>query len=297
MGERVTHRRKGPIALAAAVMCVLPFAAPAGASNSAEPSSSSQPLTVGTVHALMAQADPVHVGDGKSVLAKGDMVFFKADIVWEESVLKEHHGKKAADGSCVFTIPFESPADQDVVIQERELARDNGTCVVVTEEGETTLQAVREEDARRGDEPLELPTATTSGHASAASSGAWHRARHQDPLYLTVNSVTNMVRWSYSGSCVTSSTHDRNYFYLSSTGWNLESISTSPGRSCGSAWTYVTAKFYNGSFCISNPTTRVSYHPNRIIGYPNGTYSGSATYTATGGCSSWLDYNAQHGNY
>lgn len=257
-------------------------------------------LRLDSMSTIRESADVAIEGDQITILTSGDIVFVDYSNRLPGSSPEIHFGQMTEADTCSFEMPYYSPANKEIVVEERELATDFANCIMITEVGERTLSEVRELDALHGDDELNLPVDQAAEEESSqpqATLSAFHRARYRDPAFLTVNSVTNFVTWRYSGGCVNSSSHSRDYSFLSLSGWSVTSIETLTGRDCSRAWTNVWAEFSNTSFCVTNPTTRVSYHPNRINGYSNGTYLGTALHSATGGCSSWLTYSSQHGFY
>lgn len=254
--------------------------------------------------ALPSLTEGAIVAEGPDMVVReaGDWVTFEYKDSLPEAEVRIHRGERV-DGACTYSLSRTVDPSEDGISEEREIAHDASSCVMVTEVGSRPRSEVDlDESERRGATATESATPVVDGEiaddgpVTLSSRSAWHRTRYRDPALLTVTRATTNVSWNYNGSCVTNSWgHTTNYYWLAASGWSKTSSNTSASQNCSRARTTSNSYFRNSAFCVGQPTTYTSFAPNRIDGNANGSYTAAATPSKSGGCSSWLSYQSHAG--
>lgn len=197
------------------------------------------------------------------------------------------------DGGCAFAIKIHKEPDEGPK-QVRDIAFDPTTCKRVIEEGNPTeLPPVK--DWRKTGSEVAPPAGTgapTSGPtvtAQALYTGqVTLNTEVEDPVYITVNTVRDTVKWQYNGS---NAWYQGGSYYLwwAWDGWRLVSDSSSGGNypSMTAAYYRTNAHFQNNIFCAFQ-TTNTYFRPHEVQGLANGGADTWVYWWADGGCSSWL---------
>jgi len=134
--------------------------------------------------------------------------------------------------------------------------------------------------------------------AAAASYSGYLKANVEDPPGLNVSSTRSTIHWTATSSCVTSSTRDPYWSWLSASGWSRTSGTILANiNACTRAYLNIAGTFKNNAFCPGSGNTTYTNHSKTVFeGLPNGEYSWAYTMDKSGGCSSLLhyDYDLSH---
>lgn len=287
------HRRLLTL-LSAATLLVASFSTAQATASPTEPDI--VPWTEGVV---------VFEGSDLVVREAGEWITFDHKSPMPEAERHVHQGDRL-DGTCSYSLSRTIDGSTDEISEQREVAHNQSTCVMVTEIGSRPRSQVDLEEPQEGGAELSESVVPSSTEADLISDSgpiaplavrsAWHRTRYRDPALLTVTRATTNVTWDYNGSCVTNSWgHTANYYWLVASGWSKTSSSISATRNCSGATTRSNSYFRNSLFCVGQPTTYTRFTPNTVRGNANGSYTVTATPSKSGGCSSWLSFQSHAG--
>ena len=122
----------------------------------------------------------------------------------------------------------------------------------------------------------------------AHSARLW--ARIQDPINLTTTETGVRVQWNATSSSVGSYTTSHELNWLSASGWQKTSESTTRGRTSSTkVWGNTKGTFKNSSFCPFG-TTYANHSRTWLEGRPSGKSSWAYEMNKSGGCSDLFHY-------
>lgn len=139
--------------------------------------------------------------------------------------------------------------------------------------------------------------------AAAQTKGRYQRLYYNDPCpvpCIAVSGITSRVRWTYTGSAVTDSTHQAHWEWYSPTGWSRRQHWWGHDLVRGSgATTNSTALYGNATFCGPGEWAETfnEYYTNSVTGRPNGDAYYQWDATKWGGCVRLLSFNRATGNW
>lgn len=214
-------------------------------------------------------------GGAVSVDAHGAVKYqFDADDL-PGAVLRTVYGTKLNDSSCHFE--FSGSGEKDEVLVTREVEFRPDDCTIVLAEARyragSALASRFVGASAGGADPLAEPLAAKPLRTVV-------EVAHVDPVGVLVNSATSGQVWTNSSV----RSYINNTYMLQASGWYRSYYSGYGHRRT----TYTSATFRNNKFCVTNPTTKVTYSRAKFTTYSNGKYDYSHSTQKSGSCSSWL---------
>lgn len=200
------------------------------------------------------------------------------------------------NGGCVFTVVIHKAANESAKVV-RDLALNLKTCQKLVEEGEATgheLAIVAEGQSETDSVTAEKVDGNILGEskgsfAALASASVTFKTIWYDPINIPVNSVADTITWSYDGSRVLSYSGSDSRTWFKPTGWWESYHAIYAGYlNSGAASVWTNDSMRNQLFCNPLALTGVEYYENRVIGFKDGSATGSVTTGAWGDCSSLL---------
>ena len=214
-------------------------------------------------------------------------------------------GTPTADGGCAFPPGRLTLPRAERAVELREVGLDAQTCTATIEQGVPPASALGQDVPADG-----FGFATSSGNRAPTASAARHVNRRptahaaayayaagyekdwfEDPVGIDVNKVISKVGFHYGGGCVRDASWSGEWFWFTTSGWNLISNSNYGNVNCGQAYSSSWGHFKNGAFC-AGANVESYYNRTVVYGSPSGGLSATWNSYNTGAvCKSLLSFH------
>jgi hypothetical protein len=214
-----------------------------------------------------------------------------------------YRGARAKDGNCEFTASGRRGKKvRDTVYIERTVAMNSNECLLETESATLdradaiARSLVVADDKRPGTarvEPGEEAGSALQLESGFTFSGSI-QTQVEDPINLDVADARSNIEWNANSSCITAWHRWPDWYWLSGSGWGLNSSAwsgTDPNSNWCSMVNQTTEGHYsNGIFCAFFDTW-VGHNSTQYNAFPGGAAGWSWSSAWGGGCSSLLSFS------
>ncbi len=284
-------------------------------------------LCVGLLLAVVSQLfgnAPASASGEAGVLAKNKRVTVEGDGSWIRHNFSEPlpgGTRTIIDGDrivgpnllmgCKYSGVETEPSNGGAITQvtvSREVAHNESDCRLMMETATLTLDQARklnvlldpigvQATASFGDDTQSMNTSSNASQQGSTTKGRYQKLYYEDPPQIDVTSVTARVRWTYTGTCTTSSRHSASWGWFSLSGWSRTAHWWGHDRSCSyGATTSNTGTYRNGTFCAGVDTWN-RYYVNYVQGKSNGDVRYEWSARKWGGCTRLLSFHRVTGHW
>lgn len=251
-----------------------------------------------------------------NVLAETDYVVVVQDGDWTRYNYKtelpnsttEHvagQSQEASDGTlgCHFRGTETEKANglaRDTIQYSREVANNLVECVMVIETATLTTKQAEKLGIIGDDEDVTISETEVSSSGgvttNATTTGRYQKLYYEDPPQIDVTSVTARLRWTWTGSCTTWSSHQSAWGWF--TFWDRTNYwSGNDYANCAyGATTSNTGQYKNGVFCATIDAWN-EYYTNYVQGHSDGSIYYEWHADKWGGCVNLLSFHRVTGTW
>lgn len=242
------------------------------------------------------------------VVQQGEWVRHEYRRAMPGSTVVEWRGERIWSGAragCGYRqSATEAAAAPGTVRLERQVAANLSRCILRMEVADlTATQAAAFRPVGTSGTSATASSPSAAGPPTrATTTGRYQKLFYEDPPQIDVTQTSARVRWTYTGSCTTWSSHNAHWGWYSPSGWDRVAHWWGyAGASCAyGATTSVTATYQNTWFCDGIPgsnsfDTWNRYNTNYVQGHSNGSVYYEWDAQNWGGCSNLLSFNRETG--